>query len=307
MKRITNKILDKTNWEEIKELKRLALKYAWCDEDIRSFLEKDNGVTLRKANFYSSSPTIEDINQSFEYDKNGDTLPVFSNELYKIEEQLQLLSQVNNKCALQDLTNFCSSTGFEWNNGQFDRSDALHYWGMINKIKPKTIVEIGSGWSSRVAANAAQRTGSRLQCIDPSPRAELGHLNIDFQKERIQHFDPYQLANTLNQGDILFIDSSHSVKTGNDVVFIYCILFPLLPKGLIIHIHDLYLPYGRPRQQLVEHRMYWYEDYFTQILVSQKKLKPILANYFLERSSFKDRLIHTPNGVGGASIWFEVL
>ena len=114
---VANKILDKFNWQEIKELKRLALKYAWCDEDIRSFLEKDNGVTLRKANFYSSTPTIEDINQSFEYDKNGDSLPVFSNELYNISEQLQLLGIVNNRCVPQDLTNFCISTGFEWNNG----------------------------------------------------------------------------------------------------------------------------------------------------------------------------------------------
>nr|WP_170951113.1 class I SAM-dependent methyltransferase [Synechococcus sp. UW106] len=298
--------MDKINWKEIKELKRLALKYAWCDEDIRSFLEKDNGVTLRKANFYSSSPTIEDINQSFEYDRDGASLPVFSSELYNISEQLKLLSLLNNKFALQDLANFCSSTGFEWNNGQFDRSDALHYWGLIQKIQPKVILEIGSGWSSRVAANAAQITGSTLQCIDPSPRADLHHLNIDFREEIIQNFDPRQLSKTLSKGDILFIDSSHSVKTGNDVVFIYCILFPLLPKGLTVHIHDLYLPYGRPRQQLVKHRLYWYEDYFVQILVSQGKLKPILANHFLARSEFKDQLMDTPNGVGGASIWFEV-
>ena len=149
-------------------------------------------------------------------------------------------------------------------------------------------------------------TGSTLQCIDPFPRADLHHLNIDFREDIIQNFDPHQLSNFLKTGDILFIDSSHSVKTGNDVVFIYCILFPLLPKGLIVHIHDLYLPYGRPRQQLVKHRLYWYEDYFAQILVSQKKLKPILANHFLARSKHSDQLIKTPNGTGGASIWFEV-
>jgi hypothetical protein len=85
------KILKKTNWKEIQELKLLALKYAWCDEDIRSFLEKNNGMTLRKANFYSSSPTIEDINQSFEYDRDGASLPVFSSELYNISEQVQPL------------------------------------------------------------------------------------------------------------------------------------------------------------------------------------------------------------------------
>ena len=79
-----------------------------------------------------------------------------------------------------------------------------------------------------------------------------------------------------------------------------------LPKGLIVHIHDLYLPYGRPRQQLIKHRLYWYEDYFVQILVSQEKLRPILANHFLERSQYKTHLMSTPNGTGGASIWFKV-
>ena len=294
------------NWDEIEKLKQLANKYAWCDEVIRNFLEKDNGVSIRKANFYSSSPSLDDINQSFEYDKHGNSLPCFSNEKYTIAEQLQLLGKLNNDLVNQDLADFCSSTGFQWKNGQFDRSDALHYWGIINMFKPKTILEIGSGWSSRVAAHAAQLTGSTLRCIDPSPRAELEHLDINFQKERIQNFDPHKLSNSLSKGDILFIDSSHSVKTGNDVVFIYCILFPLLPKGLIVHIHDLYLPYGRPRQQLVKHRLYWYEDYFTQILISQEKLKPILANHFLHRSEYKDQLLMTPNGIGGASIWFEV-
>ena len=298
--------MEQNNWGEIRELKRLALKYSWCDEEVRSFLEKDNGVSLRRANFYSSSPTIEDINESFEYDADGNSLPIFSSDKYDINEQLRLLGKINDKFISQDLTDFCKSTGFVWNNGQFDRSDALHYWGLINQIKPKNILEIGSGWSSRVAANAAELTGSRLQCIDPNPRVEIQHLNLNIRKEKIQSFDPYELSRTLNEGDILFIDSSHSVKTGNDVVFIYCILFPLLPKGLIVHIHDLYLPYGRPRQQLIKHRMYWYEDYLTQILVSQNKLKPILANHFLARSRYRKQLTCTPNGIGGASIWFEL-
>ncbi|WP_186544815.1 hypothetical protein [Synechococcus sp. ROS8604] len=80
-------------------------------------MEKDNGITLRKANFYSSSPTIEDINQSFEYDENGNTLPVFSSQMYDIADQLQLLGLINKECAPIDLANFCSSTGFQWNNG----------------------------------------------------------------------------------------------------------------------------------------------------------------------------------------------
>ena len=65
------------------------------------------------------------------------------------------------------------------------------------------IFQVGSGWSSRVAANAAQRTGSTLQCIDPYPRAYIQHLDIDFRKERIQNFDPHKLSKTLSKGDCI--------------------------------------------------------------------------------------------------------
>lgn len=58
------------------------------------------------------------------------------------------------------------------NNGQLDRNDALHYWELIQEIQLKVILEIGSGWSSRVAANAAQLTGTTFKCIAPSPRAD---------------------------------------------------------------------------------------------------------------------------------------
>lgn len=164
--------MEEENWDEIAELKQLAKKYARCDEEIRDYLEKDNGVSIRKANFYSNSPTLDDIKHSFEYGKDGNTLPVFSKDKYIIAEQLQLLEAINRNLKGQNLDAFCSSTGFQWKSGEFDRSDALHYWRLIHEIKPKTILEIGSGWSSRIAAHAARMTQSTLWCIDPSPRAD---------------------------------------------------------------------------------------------------------------------------------------
>ena len=159
------------DWSEVKELKKLATKYAWCDEEIRNFLEKDNGISIRKANFYSSSPTIEDINASFEYDHKGNSLPVFSGDKYLIQDQSKLLARLNKHFDGIDLNKFCSSTGFEWANGQFDRSDAIHYWAFINELRPQKIIEIGSGWSSRIAACASEKTNSSVTCIDPSPRS----------------------------------------------------------------------------------------------------------------------------------------
>lgn len=299
--------MNPTDWEEVKRLKQLARKYKWCTEEVRDFLEKDNGVSIRQADFYSSSPTVEDINNSFEYDEHGNSLPIFSPEKYSEASQLEHLLRLNKTIDEESLDTFCHSTGFKWVNGQFERNDALHYWAFIHDLKPKKILEIGSGWSSRIAACAAKSTKSSITCIDPCPRADLENLNIDLKRNMIQSFKPETLANLMSAEDILFIDSSHSVKTGNDVVYIYCMLFPLLPDGLTVHIHDVYLPYSRPREHLVTNRLYWYEDYFTQILISNGYLKPLISNYFLSQSSStKEHLIHTPHGKGGASMWFQV-
>lgn len=295
------------DWKEIATLKKLAMKYKWCDENVRDFLEKDNGVSIRQADFYSSSPSLEDIKNSFEYDEQGNSLPIFSPDKYSEDRQLDYLSRLNKTIDENNLHNFCHSTGFKWSNGQFDRSDALHYWAFIQELKPRKILEIGSGWSSRIAACAAKSVNSNVTCIDPCPRADLENLDVDFKRKMIQDFKPETLAGLISSEDILFIDSSHSVKTGNDVVYIYCLLFPLLPEGLTVHIHDVYLPYSRPRKHLTKNRLYWYEDYFTQILVSSGRLQPLISNYFLDKStSCSNHLIQTPNGKGGASMWFQV-
>ena len=130
--------MEKIDWEEVKTLKTLAKKYKWCNEEVRDFLEKDKGVSIRQADFYSSSPTIEDIKNSFEYGENGDSLPIFSPEKYSEESQLENLYRLNKTIDEKNLDTFCHSTGFKWGNGQFDRSDALHYWAFIQELKPKT-------------------------------------------------------------------------------------------------------------------------------------------------------------------------
>jgi hypothetical protein len=293
--------------QELNSLKKLASKYAWCGQEERNYLESEGGISIRKPHFYSSIPTISDIESSFEYDSLGNSLPVFMPELYDLASMAESLASIN-KHLPNDLSTFCSDTGFEWANGQFDRTDAVHYYGFIREYNPNTILEIGSGWSTRIAASAASFAGSKVICIDPEPRANLSGLNVEFRKSRIESFDPLDIASLLSPGDILFIDSSHALKTGNDCVFIYCLLFPILPRGLIIHIHDLlYLPFSRPRSHLIKERLYWYEDYLVHLLISAGRLRPIIANNYLQRSAKKSMLLATPNGVGGASMWFEVL
>ena len=72
----------------------------------------------------------------------------------------------------------------------------------------------------------------------------------------------------LGAGDILFIDSSHTVRIGGDVVHLFCEVIPRLAPGVIVHVHDIYLPYEYPRAWVEQLRWYWAEQYLLQALLA---------------------------------------
>jgi hypothetical protein len=113
---------------------------------------------------------------------------------------------------------------------------------------PSRIVEIGSGVSTAVMAEAVRRNeaegrgATRIVCIEPHPYDALTRLNVELiaQPAQIVEMEPFE---ALGPGDLLFIDSSHAVRTGSEVLPIYLQILPRLRAGVRIHIHDIYLPY----------------------------------------------------------------
>lgn len=129
----------------------------------------------------------------------------------------------------------------------FPRMDAAAAYAMIRKFRPRRIVEIGSGHSTRIMARAIADGGfaCAFTAIDPMPRADIASLPVDriaalFAPEHFARID------ALEAGDLLFVDSSHILWPGSDVDLVLARVIPRLSQGVIIHIHDIFLPDAYP-------------------------------------------------------------
>jgi hypothetical protein len=132
-----------------------------------------------------------------------------------------------------------------WNQDWFPRLDAAAAYAMVRTVKPRRIVEVGSGHSTRFLARAVAdgRLDTRITAIDPKPRASLAGLDIEWLSTPVQHVVAFP---PLGPGDILFIDSSHQVRPGSDVEFLLKAVLPLLPAGVRVHFHDIFIPDDYP-------------------------------------------------------------
>jgi predicted O-methyltransferase YrrM len=153
-------------------------------------------------------------------------------------------------------------------NAQYGLADTAVYRAMIRHLRPSRIIEVGSGYSTAVAldeADAAGLSDLEITCIEPFPERLLGLLK-DTDTDRISlHREPVQdtplgLYERLGPQDILFIDSTHVVKAGSDVIWLFLHVLPRLAAGVVVHIHDVFWPFQYPASWMREHRD-WTEDY----------------------------------------------
>ena len=163
---------------------------------------------------------------------------------------------------------------FRLGNNTFDRVDAELLYGIVRWAKPARHVELGSGYSTRVAAEALARNADdgragELRCYDPYPsphvlaRPELAPRVQPVSAEQL----PDQVVRELEAGDILFVDTSHTVKLGGDVNRIVLDLLPLLAPGVIVHFHDIFFPRDYSRGHL-DGGHFWTEQYLLQAFLS---------------------------------------
>ena len=129
----------------------------------------------------------------------------------------------------------------------FPRLDAAAAYALVRRERPRQVVEIGSGHSTRFLARAIAdgRLATELVCIDPTPRATLDQLKLRHHKQLLSEADP-GLFETLTAGDIVFIDSSHIAMPGTDVDRLFLDVLPRLGRGVLVHVHDIFLPDAYP-------------------------------------------------------------
>ena len=145
-----------------------------------------------------------------------------------------------------------------WRQDWFPRLDAAVAYAVVRRLRPKRILEVGSGHSTRFLARALEDAAAAgeldpgdhdLLAIDPSPRADLSVLadagRLRLVRSTLQDADRSAFE-ALRDGDLLSIDSSHVLMPGSDVDLLFGHLLPALPDGLVLHVHDVFLPDDYP-------------------------------------------------------------
>lgn len=158
------------------------------------------------------------------------------------------------------------------NNRSFASTDGEVLYCMIRFLKPKKVVEIGSGFSTYLLTEAILKNkkenniNTELIIIDPYPSKVLEKGLPEFSKLIKKEVQDVSLSffHKLKENDILFIDSSHTLKIGSDVQYEYLEILPSLNVGVIIHIHDIFLPLEYPKEWILKYHRFWTEQYLLQ-------------------------------------------
>ncbi len=200
---------------------------------------------------------------------------------------------------------------FYFDNGRFGGTDALATYCMVRHFKPQTIIEIGSGYSSLISGAAAARNGSTaLVCVELYPLEFLtkGFPGLHSLVQKKVEDVGLEFFSQLQSGDILFIDSSHTVKIGGDVNYLFLEVLPRLNPGVIIHVHDILFPFDYRRDWVMDELRFWTEQYLLQaFLAFNFEFEVLFANSYLGYRYMDDFKTTFPTSPwwGGGSFWMR--
>jgi hypothetical protein len=192
--------------------------------------------------------------------------------------------------------------------------DAEIYASMILDRAPRRVVEVGSGYSTLIAKKAIGFAGlpTEVVVIDPRPRTDVRAV-----ADRLE-LAPVEQTRLLEEGlsgsDLLFIDSSHICRTRGDLPYLFCRVLPALPTGVLVHVHDIFLPYDYPN---VYDAWCHTEEYLLACLLSHSpRYRVVMATHWLSRTHgaemektfgpFAGTEASSPDHFG-CSFWFEVV
>jgi hypothetical protein len=201
---------------------------------------------------------------------------------------------------------------YSFQNDYFSSPDAEVAYALIKQRRPGRIVEVGSGNSTRLFRETIRVEGLRteLVSIDPVPRVDIEALSDKIVTRRLEQLPASFLPSLLSPGDFLFIDSSHEIRIGNDVLNLLLNILPTLMRGVVIHLHDIFLPYDYPREWIIANRWDQFkEQYLVQALLQDSEAYEVLwPGHFLQRTLpyFADYFSGEPVGVA-KSLWLQKL
>lgn len=201
-----------------------------------------------------------------------------------------------------------------WMNPWFTALDAAMLTNVLVRHDPRLLIEIGSGNSTKFARHAVteRRLRTKIVSIDPQPRAEVDALCDEVIRSPAEFVDP-AVFSRLKSGDVLFIDSSHRSLENSDVTALFLEVLPELPPGVLVHVHDVYLPYDYP--PAAEGLMYNEQYLLAALLLGEPKwLEPAFPNYaVVQDPKLSAQLAPLWNAIGtnafpapGTSFWLNI-
>jgi len=235
-----------------------------------------------------------------------------------VEYQLDLLSKINYSSEInfhEKNNNSKNKLNFFLGNGSFESGDAEFLYSIVRHFKPRMIVEIGSGHSTKIANQALAKNKSlnnilyKHICVEPYEMPWLSEMNVEVIRSRVELCYP-KLFTGLQRNDLLFIDSSHIIRPQGDVLFEYLEILPTLNSGVIVHVHDIFTPKDYPDQWVRENVLFWNEQYLLEALLSNSSRYKVIAALNFLKSNYYSQLVNVcpyldPNRDPG-SFYFQI-
>jgi len=297
--------------KEMDTLISLAKRVLWDKPEVRAKLQAHR-INIIPCNFYSQTPSVEDIESSFEY-RNPDQ-PVYGKlfERSRLQEFCQILQPFSEEFSPPLEGDLESPAEYFWRNPAFSHLDAMSYYCMIRHYKPKRILEIGSGFSTLVANEAFKKNGfGEIVSIEPFPMSFLKSIDSVTQiiEKKVQDIPVPDLVKLVEDTDIWFIDSTHTVKIGSDCLYIYLKVMPEIKSKTVVHTHDVYLPQGIRQDNALDKHIYWVEQYLLYAyLLDNPKTEVIFGSNYchLHMPIVAGELMHGRASTKGGSLWYTL-
>lgn len=303
---------------ELDEVRR-----ARYDEMVRrGLLDTDDPVALRYASayapgsFYSGIPGTDDVAADRRRRaERGDPAPGGIDA--DARRQLDLLADL--AAIAPDLTEAGPdgrARRYRPANGAYDLGDATVLVAMLGHLRPRRVIEVGSGWSTAALLDGIDGVGDppQITCIEPYPALVREILRpddlerIELRAEPVQDLDVAAFAD-LGPGDVLFLDTTHVVKPGSDVIHHLFHVLPTLAAGVWVHLHDMPWPFQSARAWEDDGRI-WAECYQVGSFLQFNRrfsVRLFVDQLAKQHPDEVARIMPALAGAPGGSLWLEVV
>lgn len=246
------------------------------------------GVSAIRHHYYEPVVLPKDITRNLKEPRNLDFID------FRVPEQIKLLNEFRYQDEIRKMPEIdVNGIPFARDSRNFGVGDFEIYYSLVRHLKPKKIIEIGSGHSTITAKIAALQNeneghATTITAIEPFEQPWLERLDVEVIRKKVEEagVEPFQ---ALDDGDFLFIDSSHVIRPQGDVLFNFFSILPILKPGVLVHVHDIFMPSDYPEDWVLRQRRLWNEQYLLEaFLAYNQSFEVVLAANYLKNAHYDE-------------------